>query len=403
MSALSTSDQESEKPAFIAAAREALSDGTFVRIVLGKHRNKGEPLRTEVTRLGLKGEDHLRFVTHGTRSDRTENLGFEDGLSRLSELIGSDYLSATLFTTQHDVTLAYSKKRVPRLSRGRATFTAVPPAVHDRAKAHIISPSRPYLKALGVSDDAGRVKPTMFAKYKQIARFVEIVDALLRESGLVAAKAASVMDIGCGKGYLTFALYDHMSGALGMDCRVTGIDVRADLVTASSEIARALGFSGLTFEAAEAASVKERCADVAIALHACDTATDDAMAQGVLTGARLIVCSPCCQHEIAPQMRAPGAGLRGLTRYPLLKQRQADLVTDAARALLLEASGYAIRVIEFVSTEHTAKNILIAAVKSSGVDRDRAREEYRALKALAGFETQALEMQLKDAIFADLI
>ena len=178
---------------------------------------------------------------------------------------------------------------------------------------------------------------------------------------------------------------------------MTGIEVRSDLVQFCNGLARELGFSGLSFEAAEADKTSAKSVDIVIALHACDTATDDAMAFGIKAGAKLILAAPCCQHELAPQLNEPFDGLKGLIKYPLFKQRQADLVTDAARALLLEASGYKVKVIEFVSTEHTSKNILIAAVKSANVDRDLAREQYRSLKAAAGFSTQHLASQLKDA------
>jgi hypothetical protein len=236
----------------------------------------------------------------------------------------------------------------------------------------------------------------MQGKYRQICHFIEIVDDLLREAGPREGAPLSVVDIGSGKGYLTFALYVHLATTLGMKCQVKGIEVRDDLVTLCNGLARQLGFAGLSFEASEAERMSTKEADIVIALHACDTATDDAMAFGIKSGARLIIAAPCCQHELAPQINEPIDGLKGVTKYPLFKQRQADLVTDAARALLLEASGYKVKVIEFVSTEHTSKNILIAAVQSAGVDRTSARELYRNLKGATGFVTQHLEAQLKD-------
>ena len=131
--------------------------------------------------------------------------------------------------------------------------------------------------------------------------------------------------------------------------------------------------------------------DILIALHACDTATDDAIHLGISGGAALIVCAPCCQHEIAPQLKPEGSPLEGLLKFGLFKQRQADLVTDAARALLLEAHGYEVRIIEFVSTEHTAKNLLIAAVRSDRFDRKAARDQYERLAALTGFQQPKVE------------
>jgi hypothetical protein len=157
-----------------------------------------------------------------------------------------------------------------------------------------------------------------------------------------------------------------------------------------------LNFSGLAFEAAEAQQRFATRADIVIALHACDTATDDAMALGIAADAQMILAAPCCQHELAPQIKDTSEGFAGVIKYPLLKQRQADLVTDAARALLLEVSGYKVKVIEFVSTEHTAKNILIAATKSTSINSDRAKQQYQELKRIMGFETHHLASQLKD-------
>jgi hypothetical protein len=206
----------------------------------------------------------------------------------------------------------------------------------------------------------------------------------------------SILDIGSGKGYLTFALYDHLTTALRKACRITGVEMRGDLVTFCNGLARTLNFSDLAFEAAEAQQTATAHADVVIALHACDTATDDAMALGINANAQMILAAPCCQHELAPQIKDTAEGFAGVVKYPLLKQRQADLVTDAARALLLEASGYKVKVIEFVSTEHTAKNILIAATKSANVNSSRAKRQYQELKRAMGFETQRLASQLKD-------
>ena len=208
------------------------------------------------------------------------------------------------------------------------------------------------------------------------------------------AAALRVTDIGSGKGYLTFALYDHLASKLGKAAVVTGIEVRPELVALCNGLAKKSGFSGLAFEAVAAAQSVARASDVMIALHACDTATDDAIYQGIKGNAALIVTAPCCQHELAPQLARADKALDGLMKFGLFKQRQADLVTDAARCLLLEAEGYKVKVIEFVSTEHTAKNILIAAIRDARVDRTQAQTQYAALKAQMGFTSQHLETLL---------
>jgi len=391
-----TSDGDA-KQAFMTALSAALDDGSFAKLTLGKFRGEGEASKAVATLVMLKDVSHLKVVTSFPRKDETKTYKIDEGLRAIGSSIGATYMSATLFSTVQDVRLDYSRKGVPHLARGKATLKSAKPAAHDRQKSYLVPLDRPYLKALQIADGEGRIKPSMQGKYRQICRFIEIADDLIKDSDLRKDAPLTVVDIGSGKGYLTFAFYDHLTTRLGRRCHMSGIEMRGDLVDFCNGLARELGFEGLSFVAEEASRATPLRADIVIALHACDTATDDAMALGVRADAALILSAPCCQHEIAPQIKDTGEGLQGLIKYPLLKQRQADLVTDAARALLLEVSGYKVKMIEFVSTEHTSKNILIAAVKSPHADRVTAREQYQALKNTTGFSTQHLETQLKDA------
>lgn len=383
-----------KKAEFLAALSEAIDRQSFIRLTLGKFRGSGEPSRAVATLILLKGNPHLKFVSSLPRKDVTKTFAISEGVDHIGRLIGETYMSATLFATGRDLTLTYSRKGVAQLVTEKPKLKAAGPAAHDCAKTYLVAPDRPYLKALQVADAEGRIKPTMQGKYRQICRFIEIVDELVKDAHLSEAAPVSIVDIGSGKGYLTFALYDHLVAKLGRRCRMTGIEVRGELVDLCNRLARELRFDDLSFEASEACKISNRPADIVIALHACDTATDDAMAFGVKAEAKLILAAPCCQHEIAPQIKNAAEGLSGLVKYPLFKQRQADLVTDAARALLLEASGYKVKVIEFVATEHTAKNILIAAVRSERANRELARQQYLALKREAGFSSHHLETQL---------
>lgn len=381
------------KARFLEAVAASMADESFVRIVLGKYRGPEEIERTVVTPVALRGGVQYKFVTRRRRQDVTQNYAADAAVTEIGFLVGETFLSVTLFTTQKDVSLQFSKKREARLTEGKATYHERTVQTHDRSKARLVEPGAQYLKALGVSDGKGTVKPSMFGKFKQISHFVEIIDDLIRDSELKDAAALRVTDIGSGKGYLTFALYDFLTRRLEKDADVLGVEVRADLVALCNGVAAEAGFSGLSFAAQAAADDAQRRADMLIALHACDTATDDAIYAGISSEAAMIITAPCCQHELAPQIAADG-DLKGLMKFGLFKQRAADLITDAARALLLEASGYKVKVIEFVSTEHTAKNLLLAAIRSERVDRETALREYKALKALAGFKTQHLEAKL---------
>ena len=381
------------KSEFLAAVAQSMAAETFVRLTLGKYRGPGDAEKVVVTPVTIKGDVLLKFVTSRARQDVTKNYPAKAALEEISDIVGEKFLAATLFSTEGDVALQFSKKREARLVRGKATFTARPDTGHDRAKDYHVDPAAAYLAALGISDAKGIVKPSMFAKFKQINHFIEIIDDLLRETDLAAGNSVRVADIGSGKGYLTFALFDYLRGRIGAGLTVAGIEVRDDLVAFCNRVAEAQGFSGLSFVARPASEGLEGSVDILIALHACDTATDDAIYEGISAGAALIVTAPCCQHELAPQIKAKG-DLEGLLKFGLFKQREADLLTDAARCLLLEAAGYQVKVIEFVSTEHTAKNVMLAAVRSARVDRAAARREYQALKTFAGFETQHLERRL---------
>lgn len=384
------------KAEFLAALASAIDEGAFAKLALGKFRGDGETRKAVATLVAIKGKPQLKLVTSFPRKDETKTFAIGDAVAFVGELIGAQYMSATLFTSVRDFRLDYSRKGVPHLAKGKPTMTSAAPQAHNRQKAYLVSPDRPYLQALDVADRDGRIKPTMQGKYRQICRFIEIAADMISECSFDEATPLHVVDIGSGKGYLTFAFYDYVTATLGRPCQMTGIELRTDLVALCNRLSKELKFDGLSFVAEEASHARTPSVDIVIALHACDTATDDAMAFGINSGARLILSAPCCQHEIAPQMKDTGRGFKGLIKYPLLKQRQADLVTDAARALLLEASGYKVRLIEFVSTEHTSKNILIAAVKSTTVDRSAARQQFQALQNAIGFTTHYLAAQLKD-------
>ena len=385
---------DTAKTDFLDAVRDSIATGTFLKLTLGKYRGEGGDRRCVASLVMLKEQPHVRFLTHRGTQDITENERPEAALERLSGMIGTDFLSAVLFTSREDVGLSYSRKRVGRLTRGRPTLAEAPATTHDREKSYLVDPKAPYLMQLGVTHSDGLIKPSMYAKFRQICRFVEIADQLIAASSLKDAPAPHSLDVGAGKGYLTFALHEHLTRRLHKAPVTCGVETNPGLVETCNSIVSRCGMAGLTFEARRAEALSGSQLDVLIALHACDTATDDAIHLGITGGAEIIICAPCCQHEIAPQLETRATPLAGLLKYGLLRQRQADLFTDAARGLLLEAHGYEVRMIEFVSTEHTSKNLMIAAVRSALVDRARAARQYAELATLAGFETQRLQQRL---------
>jgi SAM-dependent methyltransferase len=265
---------------------------------------------------------------------------------------------------------------------------------HDRAKRRYIDPELAFLVELGVTDAQHRIVPAMARKWKQINKFVEIFDHALATSPLARQSPLRVLDFGCGKGYLTFAVHEHLSRALARQAQVVGVELRGDLVRQCNGVVQRLGLAGLSFEQGDVRSYAPGAIDVMIALHACDTATDHAIALGIRAGAAIIMCSPCCHKELRPQMSSP-APMQPLLQHGIHMAQEAEMVTDGLRALLLEAEGYAARVFEFVSPEHTSKNKMILAVKrSQPASRAQALRQIAEIKAFYGVREQCLETLL---------
>lgn len=382
---------------FLAHLAAALRDGSFVKLTLGGPRGRDRSLKQLLVRpVELRGGARLSFVWRHATRDVTKNFTPEDGLALLGEVIGTDFRAAHLFTTRLTAQLEFRDGRGARLIERPPTHTAPPVKQHDAAKVRRIRPAgSPWLQALGVISAEGKVAKGMEAKFRQMNRFVEVLDHLLTgESEIQNSKSEiTLVDMGCGKGYLTFAAFDWLRRSGWPGASVRGIEARTELVDLCNRIAKENDLAGLSFEAGTIAGASLDQVDVLMALHACDTATDDALARGIAAGARLIVVSPCCHKELRPQLRPPPA-LAGALRHGILRERQAEFVTDALRAALLEWAGYETKVFEFISTEHTAKNLMIAAVKSHPAGQDASAAQARDLARCYGIRSQHLAGQL---------
>jgi SAM-dependent methyltransferase len=384
---------------FHALLEESLRDGSFVRLTLGKPRGADRTLRKILVRpVTLQGGAHLSFLHRHDTRDITKNLPLAEAVREIGRLLGSDFYSAHMFTTRRGVQLEFNKKGEPRLSYGSAAPQAADPA-HDREKHRLLpAASRDWLQALGVVNADGSVRPGMADKHRQIHKFTEIISHLVAEARLPGDRPVEVADMGCGKGYLTFAVHDWFEHVHKRSCRVTGIEARSDLVELCNRVAHDTQRPKLSFIAGDIGSAQLPHLDILIALHACDTATDDALARGVQAGAALIVVAPCCQKELRPQLTPPPV-FAPVLRHGIWQERHAEFATDALRALLLEWAGYNTKAFEFISTEHTAKNVMIAATKRAAPDdfaaRDRHAAEIRALAAFYGIKSHALADQLR--------
>jgi len=381
---------------FLAALRTAVAGGALSKLTLGKYRGADTTLRNVYVRpVELKAGPHLCFVWRHTDRDITKNLPPEEGIGEIGRLLGGSFLDAHLFTPAQSVQFETAPNGRPRV-RFKTADSAPPSAstAHDRAKNRLIDPSSGWLRDLGVTDEQGRPRSGAAAKLRQIQKFAEILQQLVRASfGPDPVDALRVADMGSGKGYLTFAMAD----LLGDRASITGVERRPDLVATCNQVAAAHGItSHLTFQAGDITAQPPGQLDVLIALHACNTATDDALFAGINAGARLLIVAPCCHQEVRPQL-APAPVLAPALRHGIFAERQAEFVTDALRTLLLEAQGFETQAFEFISTEHTAKNLMLIArldPSSNASTRAAAIARARELAALYGVKTQALARHL---------
>ena len=400
--------------AFLAATRAAIEGGEFGSLVLSKPRHaSGEPHAVRVRLIALKGAPALSFVaTHATR-DVTRNLGVDDGIAEIAASLRPDHSPAFAHATLHaagaDTQLLVSKKGKATLRRHRRAATdssntagaggADVLAPHDRARERRLPLDLPFLAELGLTDASHRLVPAMARKWRQIDKFLEVLDhaldALPATTRGEGAAPIRVVDYGACKGYLTFAVHEHLRRRFGVAPEVTGVELRADLVAFCNGVAERCGCAGLGFVAGDLRTFAPEAVDVMIALHACDTATDHAIDLGLRAGAAVLVCSPCCHQELRPQLSRPRL-LSGLLRHGIHLGQEAEMVTDSMRALLLETCGYEAQVFEFVSLEHTSKNkMILARRRGAGSDQaERARSELADLKSFYGIREQRLETLL---------
>ncbi len=398
---------------FMASCAQALAAGTLSHIVLAKPAQAASDWqRVTVRPLMLRGALCLSFVDRYSTRELTRHLPPDEGWKALRELLGFTFRAAHLHTASEHLELTLSRRGVATLRRSASVLgvdrpepgAPVPIEGHDRVKTRWVDVERPFLHALGVTDADHRVLPSMSRKWKQINKFVEIVAGAIESAGLTASTGTDpprplrVIDFGSGKGYLTFALHDHLMGLKGIEPRVTGIDLRTDMVGLCSAVASRLQLRGLAFEQGDVRARPAESIDVVIALHACDIATDHAMALGVRGGASVIVCSPCCHQQLRPQLLSPHP-LRPLLQHGVHLGQQAEMLTDGLRAMLLEACGYATQVFEFVALEHSQKNKMILAVRrGAGAHAARPEETVRQIGELKDFYSvreQCLETLLR--------
>lgn len=374
-------------------ATELAREGDLVSLVL---RTKGTPIRKEVFRIWGEAPKKVTLTRFEEKKQKSqETFAASDLVARAETLADEPFAIWELTTTTSELHARRAKKAI-LVSVGKPPQAREPLKTHDRARDHVLDPKDPLtarlLHAIGLASDRGNVLPGSERKLRQVEHFVRLVLEVLEDT----TGDLRILDAGCGAAYLTFSLHHVLARTGRGRVSVHGVDVREDVVKASEEIAKKLGVEkDVTFTRGLIKDVwLDEIPHVVLSLHACDTATDEALAKGVSLGASVILAAPCCQHELHKKLETDA--LAPVLRHGILRERLADLATDALRATILRAVGYKADVIEFVDAEATAKNVLIRATAVRAPKEKRWLDEVASMKASLGLkEPVALESMLE--------
>lgn len=389
----------------ISQLNGSLQQTSFVKLSLGDYQGTELDLKNIYIRpILIKRETKLSFTYRSRQRDLVKNLDFKAGVELVRAYLKEGFRSANLFTTVNDFVLTIDRKGKEKLIAKEASIKEQPSLLHDKEKHRLIKAvdNKAYLHELKITDASGQVYKNAQDKFKQINHYLELLRPLIQDVGKDNLKR--VVDMGSGKGYLTFALYDYLCNVLALrDVEVVGVEFREDLVKLCNRIAQQSEFQKLKFQQGAILEYDQPNIDMLIALHACDTATDDAIYKGIKASAKLIVVAPCCHKQIRRQLEATKVAneVQAITRYGIFLERQAEMLTDTLRALLLEYYGYKTKVLEFISDAHTPKNVLIVGTKLPAISAERQAQilhQITQTKTFFGIEEHHLEslLQLND-------
>ena len=378
---------------FLTCVALSAEQSTLVKMTLSKPAQKHDDLRNIYVKPVLIKEKRLfAFTYHYERRDEVKNYDAAQMLDILKELLPAHFMNAVLFTVNEDVTLLVSSKGKATIQTKKVQECREQNLEHDKQKVRLVTPANSWWYQLGLTTREGKITADMQHKFKQIYKYAEIVESLIKPMKFDGT--VHIADMGAGKGYLTFALYELLTQKLDMDVDIKGVEIRPDLVVKINEIIKSSHLKGMEFVESSIEAYHPDKLDVLIALHACNTATDDAIASGIKAGAELIVCAPCCHKQIRQEMERSGK-FDVITRYGIFLERQAVMITDTIRALVLEYFGYKTQVMEFIEMEHTPKNVLLVGKKTKArVDREAILGQIEALKKQYGISRHYLETLL---------
>lgn len=361
----------------------------LVDMVISSARGGGDFIKIKVRPVMIRDSLYFQVSRYTDKQVFHENMTAEDALETLSGWILHDFRQAQIRMQDEMVTVLVSKKGKATIKSKKAACIETQNLEHNRKKQYIIEEGTavPFMIDLGVMTESGKIIRTRYDKYRQINRFLEFIEDILPE--LPTDRTVHIIDFGCGKSYLTFAMYYYLKVLKHYDIRITGLDLKQKVIEDCQALADRYGYDGLQFLCGDIADYNGTDeVDMVVTLHACDTATDYALYKAVKWHASVILSVPCCQHELNRKMQCET--LSGAFQYGLIKERTAALMTDDMRGQLLEMKGYKTQLLEFIDMEHTPKNILIRGVKSKGLLPKAARkqqmENYQKCRDFFGAE-----------------
>ena len=361
----------------------------LVDMVISGARGGGDFIKIKVRPVMIRDSLYFQVSRYTDKQVFHENMTAKDALETLSGWILHDFRQAQIRMQDEMVTVLVSKKGKATVKSKKAACIETQNLEHNRKKQYIIEEGTavPFMIDLGVMTESGKIIRTRYDKYRQINRFLEFIEDILPE--LPTDRTVHIIDFGCGKSYLTFAMYYYLKVLKHYDIRITGLDLKQKVIEDCQALADRYGYDGLQFLCGDIADYNGTDeVDMVVTLHACDTATDYALYKAVKWHASVILSVPCCQHELNRKMQCET--LFGAFQYGLIKERTAALMTDAMRGQLLEMKGYKTQLLEFIDMEHTPKNILIRGVKSRGLLPKAARkqqmENYQKCRDFFGAE-----------------
>ena len=361
----------------------------LVDMVISGARGGGDFIKIKVRPVMIRDSLYFQVSRYTDKQVFHENMTAEDALETLSGWILHDFRQAQIRMQDEMVTVLVSKKGKATVKSKKAACIETQNLEHNRKKQYIIEEGTavPFMIDLGVMTESGKIIRTRYDTYRQINRFLEFIEDILPE--LPTDRTVHIIDFGCGKSYLTFAMYYYLKVLKHYDIRITGLDLKQKVIEDCQALADRYGYDGLQFLCGDIADYNGTDeVDMVVTLHACDTATDYALYKAVKWHASVILSVPCCQHELNRKMQCET--LSGAFQYGLIKERTAALMTDAMRGQLLEMKGYKTQLLEFIDMENTPKNILIRGVKSKGLLPKAARkqqmENYQKCRDFFGAE-----------------